>query len=485
MQTLLALVVLAATEGASKADLSRARQKVPAAALRGEDFTSMNGRLTRRLQESLGRHLRSCEAWSTDELRQLQRRLLSEAEPELLAVYESSADPRHRRFASLTSLEAHWARLDSEAEASHAVRRDGLCHEAVMWWVHHLSEATRQRLAAQGLEPPSLPELLHSSTADAALDEYRSQVSCQQCHTGPVSFPSLENATLALPLPVDQDHPGLERLHTCDYQYQPPCGPCEGLGGRRWGDGVREFEPMECAVLHGPEGLPTTEGRYPALATARITGETRSPIEVIPTNPATYHRQESMLYMGYDDKVMRMRYDAIGGGSQISAQSFEQADRMDVGATINLNADTCVCMPSIAGNWHLQSFESSDPMDAVQLPPNEGGAAYLGRVRVVLDGNHPETNGTAAIADHYMKWEFHFLVDADESSPSFGLPLRLYGPTGTRQVFDSWQLGDPAIARPDVWDLPSGCSRLTTACQVFDDSSNATELVVSEQTVIA
>ena len=58
--------------------------------------------------------------------------------------------------------------------------------------------------------------------------------------------------------------------------------------------------------------------------------------------------------------------------------------------------------------------------------------AYLGRINVALDdGRSPPT---VAIADHWMKWAFHFLVDASPSSPTYGLPLRLYGTLGVRQV---------------------------------------------------
>merc|ERR1711915_57535 len=101
--------------------------------------------------------------------------------------------------------------------------------------------------------------------------------------------------------------------------------------------------------------------------------------------------------------------------------------RQDVGATFGVAGDFCECGASIAGNMHIQAFESNDPFDFLKLNASDGGANYLGRVKVVLDGDSPLTNGTVAIADHYLKWAFHFLVDANSSSPSFGLPLRLYG----------------------------------------------------------
>ena len=73
------------------------------------------------------------------------------------------------------------------------------------------------------------------------------------------------------------------------------------------------------------------------------------------------------------------------------------------------------------------------------MPPEQGGLAYLGRVRLdpVADGRN-----VTVVADHWMKWAFHFLVEADPQSPSFKLPLRLYGSLGVRQVFHGWSVGE-------------------------------------------
>merc|ERR1711920_1194511 len=116
---------------------------------------------------------------------------------------------------------------------------------------------------------------------------------------------------------------------------------------------------------------------------------------------------------------------------------------------------------------HAESFDADDPLDNIHLPANQGGAAYLGRIRVTLDGDVAESQ-REAVADHYMKWAFHFLVDADENSPSFGLPLRLYGPFGVRQVFNSWHVGDPSKAQPNIWKMPKNCTITSSSCSIFE-----------------
>ena len=148
-------------------------------------------------------------------------------------------------------------------------------------------------------------------------------------------------------------------------------------------------------------------------------------------------------------------------------QSREQALANDSGAMFTLvprlpsPLGGCFCIPAIAGNMHADSFVAHEALDPVDLPATEGGLAYLGRVRVLLDdGAHNRT----ATADHYLKWAFHFLVDADAHSPSYGLPLRLYGAYGVRQVFSDWVVGPTP---PATWAIPQGCRLHGPACQSF------------------
>jgi len=141
-------------------------------------------------------------------------------------------------------------------------------------------------------------------------------------------------------------------------------------------------------------------------------------------------------------------------------QSAEQRNNDDAGAMVTiLESGVCFCAPAIAGVVHVQAFTANDPYDAESLPADGGGLAYLGRVRVTLD----DGLGRVAVADHYMKWAFHLLVDADEASPYFGKPLRLYGPYGVRQVLRDWS--DDADSM--LFDIPARCILRGDACRAF------------------
>lgn len=473
--------------GAQVVDLKRAKQKVPRAAWKGDSFAEMSKVLTSKLSDS-GHRIRPCEEWAVSELQDLQRSIFKLTEKELLSIYRKAADGRRQRFESLEELEEHWAAIDAAAMTDGSLsdmRRDGLCHEAVMWAVHHTTSSTLRRLLLDGLVLPSLPIVRHEAPVAVPLPspvdhahhivhiEYAQQVSCQQCHTGKIILPEWQNASLPGPLPKDKVHPGRERVRDCTFTADPPCGPCEGLGGKRWGDDPEEMTPMECEVIHGPEVKATTRGRYPYLSKAGLTGETRNPLQVYPKpgDPkGTYPKLNGTVAFGDKDGMMRLRYDFFGLGSQISAQSMEQAKNMNVGATWGIFGGKCICSRSIAGNFHAESFDVEDPLDNLHLPAQQGGAAYLGRIRVTLDGDVAASQ-RVAIADHYMKWTFHFLVEADEKSPSFGLPLRLYGSGGVRMVYDSWHIADPVIAEPNIWTLPKGCKITVPECSNFPNAT--------------
>merc|ERR1712023_252025 len=83
-------------------------------------------------------------------------------------VYQKANDNRRIR-ATLSELEKTWQSLKSQAtsEKLQSMARDGHCHEAVMWYVHHLST---QR------HPCS--EIDH-----AVCRAYEEQVTCASCHS--------------------------------------------------------------------------------------------------------------------------------------------------------------------------------------------------------------------------------------------------------------------------------------------------------------
>ena len=452
----------AASSTPDPADVERALRRTPGPEFRGHDFASMSSALNGHLRR-LSPNFRPCESFAYEELVGVGAAVVRSRDEALAALY-APGDGRAPRFGDAAAFEAHAAGLAPATADDRAALRDGLCHEVAMWLAHHVSAAARRELL-ETLALPLLPEAEPRGAPSAAARRERdAQVSCQQCHTGEIRA-AWANATLPPPLPAYGPDPGRERLRSCDYQNDPPCGPCDGLGGRRDGDGVDGFAPMPCDVV-GVSAAPVV-ARYPRAATAALAGDTRSPVAAIPKPGGTYENLSATLMLGWerDDSVMRYRYN-FSSAAQIYLQTAAMRDAGDAGAMVTVSERKCVCIPAIAGVMHLDAFAPLDPYDARRdLPGDAGGLAYLGRVNVSLD----DGSGRRAVADHYMKWAFHFLVDADEKSPSYGLPLRLYGPYGVRQVFRDWAVSDDVDY--GLFEVPRHCLLDGPACRYFANRS--------------
>ena len=57
-----------------------------------------------------------------------------------MEVYDGATDNRRRTEESVEELQARWAEVHQHAKGTvelETMHRDGLCHKAVMWFVHH------------------------------------------------------------------------------------------------------------------------------------------------------------------------------------------------------------------------------------------------------------------------------------------------------------------------------------------------------------
>jgi len=177
------------SEPATAADLKRARAKVPRSSHKGSTFSNMSAKLNGFLKGYP--KTKECHEWTAKELQQFQTMMLMMRSPEMDDVYRTSVDRRTLRGDEQAHGE-RWERLSRMASQFgkdyETIHRDGHCHEAVMWFVHHISEPVRQKLAAL-LAVPLLPYNKHECATEfitdgqkSLCDEYLAQVSCQDCH---------------------------------------------------------------------------------------------------------------------------------------------------------------------------------------------------------------------------------------------------------------------------------------------------------------
>ena len=297
------------------ADLARARLPRPAldshvvGGSAGAIFAAMNAHLARQPH-----HTRPCEAHTHAELNALARLLWPRRAAALDQLYAGRGDRRVLR-GDIVDKERLWAAEAALAAAEpavygpgtdhHGVVRDGKCAELVMWWVHHLPAAARTALSAiEGFAVPLLPadghtaDLLHAKNAElgrqngsAALPPhaavYVSQVTCTNCHSsGNSSRPAVRprpktagESTGALAVPAgtcpiskstgkptvwyeEMSDVG-NRKKRCDWDYDPPCQPCEGIGGYSWGDGAGQITFIDCEPIANASSVPAANRTSP------------------------------------------------------------------------------------------------------------------------------------------------------------------------------------------------------------------------------
>jgi len=188
---------------ASVRDRARARNPTPRAAYKGDSFRDMSNTLNGWLKQNKLVKTKECADFSARELQELQK-LLYLARDE---AYSATDDNRKLR-ASLEDLVASWKQLDTLMDTHHpqkdahmrSVHRDGHCHEAVMWYVHHVSQDMKEILSATADITVPLLSYDHHSDAqseaaacrhDAGADpatkavcsHYQEQVTCASCHS--------------------------------------------------------------------------------------------------------------------------------------------------------------------------------------------------------------------------------------------------------------------------------------------------------------
>jgi len=171
-------------------DVSRAVQVVPGSAFSGSHFAGAMSTLNTVLEAEYGLSTRPCASFDLPELHAVQRVLFEARAPQLQEVYTGVNDTRSLAHTSASELEAEQAAVMDLAHSHPEVAdmvRDGVCHETVMWYVHHLSEATKHEVQ-QLIVLPLLPEKHHEKPTSEATKvaeghaRYTSQVSCAVCH---------------------------------------------------------------------------------------------------------------------------------------------------------------------------------------------------------------------------------------------------------------------------------------------------------------
>jgi hypothetical protein len=453
-------------------DLKRARSKVPRAAWKGDSFDSMSRVLNKHLQKMFPQTL-PCESWTVEELQAYQAMLLPHMHDELKKLYATASDNRRLRFSTEGEYKKHWERMKTLlARNSHlnTMHRDGHCHEAVMWLVHLVPSAVQHSLFSKA----PVPMLSHQRHACNATHDgvelcqaYNMQISCSDCHSG-TGITMQDYVNVDGKIPEDPKYPGWARQRRCDANWSPKCGPCEGIGGPYWGDSVDKFQPTNCELVALPENVPAKDRPLPQFPEEFIVHQLGSDRLARTQNNASfalYSQIRSTLWYSFPlggkpsegtatDGMAKLRHDTFyddlpyrelehGLVSEIHTQNREQRAANITGPMISLihaflgwgkYMGGCTCVADPVG---VPVLGGTVINNGVQHSAFMNGAEYLGRIKIGVEydgfklgdsGHGDMTKKRNMTVDHYAKWFLHLFIDADKDSPTYGQPVRFYGP---------------------------------------------------------
>jgi hypothetical protein len=283
--------------------------------------------------------------------------------------------------------------------------------------------------------------------------EYQRQITCTDCHVR-IQNPSKPPIVTPAPRPAgsgpqfqedcsQQDKPVFyNRQKRCDWDYEPFCEPCEGVGGITWGSGEHEWNAMPCEPLMRPEEIPQdnlTSPLWPKAFTvqeyADLTFPGRDPC-VVDFRNSTY----TLRFKTTDEGPVYHTTGHTGPsgpspfpGSSWALPNGNFYNTVDVAET----GIFCICLgpddPTVenALNGPLSYDFLRD-------------AVLIGRERIV-----PEYLNTPLVADHWVKGPHHFWFDV-----ATNLMVREWQPFNGHQIYYDWDLNEP---EPELIDLPEKC----------------------------
>lgn len=473
---------------ASTSDLQRARTKKPRDAYRGDDQTQLSKVLNQHLLRSEVA-TRSCHEWSPAELQAFLSVVLENRHDDLQQVYHASKDRRKMVLGSAAEYQEHWGKLNRiSSNHPHLLepQRESHCREAVMWWVHHLTEDTRRSLRARNLTVPLLPEGPKKACGRGeGEDEHRACVSinqpnsCDWCHSTQAAHdagvPGTKPPNALEPIyhgPDDGNPKGWDRKRRCDQDQHPRCQACEGIGGRAYGDKNEEIDMTPCEVVALPHEVnmsTVAPPLYPKAFTVRrkdgkqggysdtLIGWKRDPfcLSFFPQNdsiqPLCYRSEDGYVkYYDIEREAARTDYTLQLPGV-LSKLPNTTATILQVNETMWIQNhlsffDQCICA-NPSGNhcsnppcknyiWHWDTFRD---------------AQYLGREKIGAEWIQHHGTGTSSKImelDHFILWTHHVWTD-----PVSRRPVRFWKPFNGLQVYDPEAWTD-SIEDPSVFDAP-------------------------------
>jgi len=444
--------------GLDPVDLGRAYQPLPlpdshVIAADGKSvFSTLNKYLTAQSVRTV-----SCEDFDHDSLNNIARQLFPLRDKRFNKIYGQRNDKRGLHFSDMSYKEALWQeekRISNLYSTTHGIgsshynmTRDGKCAELVMWWVHHLTVSSKNFLKTiDEFKLPLLPQGEPIPLKDQS-NEYIYQIQCTSCHSKAKSSNDTASKSYypgnTTKCPVDEKT-GLPtvwyepvaaagtRRKRCDWDYDPPCQMCEGIGGIIWGDQKGELTYTSCTPLLKPADIPKDNLTSPLWPPQFTVNEGSIIIAQIneggqfpgadPCAPHVYVNHTETLYFDSVQDVMRYKLAEPGSTSVSDTWHLGNGNMY-----IKINNVFCICI-SVYENGNA----SKVPMGPLTSDFGKD-AVLIGREKIGVEYINKEV-----VADHYNKGPHHFWVDVETN-----MWIRAWQPFNGLNVYEQWNMTTP------------------------------------------
>jgi hypothetical protein len=490
---------------ANQRDWLRAKTKKPRAEYKGSTQTELSQVLNKHmLQTEL--HTRACDQWNTSALQNFMLQVLDRADPALDEHYQKQDDRRKLLHGSARGHEQHWRGVNGVvggAEHLHKPVRDSHCRQAVMMWVHHLTDEARAELRPQ-VEVPLLPEEEKAECYSKTYDEHGVCVgaevanSCDWCHSTQADADAGKPGTHApdahLPQyhgPDDGNPHGWDRKRRCDQDNKPggpwggPCQICEGVGGQCWSDKNEDCHIATCVPVSLPNQTNMSTVHWPLYPKQFTHSRYKDVLIGRKTDPFCFaffpennssgtecYRAEDGVKKWYDIDKEAVRTDynikmtgAFGIFSNITSTVTHVGKYMWIINHLWLGMDQCICTDpgrthcTTAPNCSSYAWHWDFAKDAEYLGREVIGVEWVGEMEL----------------DHFILWSHHMWTD-----PKSGRIVRMWKPWNGLQIYDphlEQESGFGWLDRVDdesVFDIPpaqckKGGAKIRIKC---DDNGN-------------
>jgi len=239
------------------------------------------------------------------------------------------------------------------------------------------------------------------------------------------------------------------RLKRCDWDYDPPCGLCEGIGGYSWGEQEGEITYTSCTPVALAKDIPADNITAPIWPEAFVVDEVTTLINQLSeggqfpgADPCATHNfnNDTEVFYFDDSRVNFPGPIMYTNTSKTDIYTMPTADMF-----IKIANAFCICVTPVENGNRTATPTGPLVHDFAK------DAVLIGREIIGLEGVEVDGVGVKVTADHWNKGPHHFWVDVKTN-----LFVRGWQPWNGLNVYipGTWKVGPVA---EELFAVPESC----------------------------